>query len=70
MLSLYRPNLITFALISSLEQHRSKRRHRATHPFPSKASGDGDARSSEISKHQFLSLVAEISKHLPPLTER
>ncbi|CAL5435034.1 unnamed protein product [Camellia sinensis] len=37
-------------------QHSSKRRHSSkeatvTHPFPSKASGDGDTRSSEISKH-------------------
>ncbi|XP_028125602.1 uncharacterized protein LOC114322489 isoform X2 [Camellia sinensis] len=44
-------NDVCFALISSLQQHSSKRRpssKEATHPFPLKASRDDDARSASI----------------------
>ncbi|KAL7175160.1 hypothetical protein ACSBR2_028879 [Camellia fascicularis] len=51
---------IIICLSNTAARGDSSKEAMATHPFPSKASGDGDARSSEISKHLVLSLVASL----------
>ncbi|XP_028125601.1 uncharacterized protein LOC114322489 isoform X1 [Camellia sinensis] len=53
-------NDVCFALISSLQQHSSKRRpssKEATHPFPLKASRDDDARRVPMSALHLLPLL-------------